>query len=96
MTVLGKMAHDADEGFSNTHGGGSRKRGSLNVNRWGNGFSAEAKRVAAKCKRLRRMVKHVHRRQYDGADALRQELLGDGIVMPDVPRAFFSTEDFPV
>ena len=60
MTVLGKMAHDADEGFSNTHGGGSRKRGSSNVNRWGSGFSAEAKRVEAERKRLRRMVKHVH------------------------------------
>ena len=64
MAVLGKIAHDADEGFSNTHGGGSRKRGSSNVNRWGNGYSVEAKRVAAECKRLRRMVKHVHWRQY--------------------------------
>ena len=82
MAVLGKMAHDADEGFSNTHGGASRKRGS-NANRWGNGYSAAAKRAAAECKRLRRMVEHVHRRQFDDADALRQELLTDGIVMPD-------------
>ena len=29
------------------------------------------------------MVKYVHGRQYDDADALRQELLTDGIVMPD-------------
>jgi hypothetical protein len=64
MAVLDKMAHDADEGFSNTHGGGSRKRGSSNVNRWGNGYSTEANRVAAECKRLRRMVEHVHRCQY--------------------------------
>ena len=39
--------------------------------------------MAAECKRLRRMVKHVHRRQYDGADAPWQELLTDGIVMSD-------------
>ena len=64
MAVLGKMAHDVDEGFSSTHGGGSRKRGSSNVNRWGNRFSAETKRVAAECKkRRRRMIKHVRRRQ---------------------------------
>ena len=83
MAVLGNLAHGADEGFSKTHGGASRKRGSSNVNRWGNGYSAETKRVVAECKRLRRMVKYVHRRQYDGADALRQELLADGIVIPD-------------
>ena len=65
MAVLDNLAHDADEGFSKTHGGVSRKRDSSNVNRWGDGYSAEAKRVAAGCKRLRRMVKHVHIRQYD-------------------------------
>ena len=83
MAVLYSLAHVADLGFSQTHGGASRKRDSSNMNRWGNGYSAEAKRVGAECKRRRRMVEHVRRSQYDGADALRQELLAGGIMVTD-------------
>ena len=65
MQLLGSMAHDADLAFGQTHGGATRVRDKSNPGRFGNGYSAEAKRISLKCKKLRRVVRFVHKRQFD-------------------------------
>ena len=51
------MTRDADMAFTETHGGASRCREKSNPNRWGDGHSSEAKRLALQCKRLRRLMR---------------------------------------
>ena len=57
MQLLDSMAHDADLAFRQTHGGATRVRDKSNPDRFGNGHSAEAKRISLECKKLRRMVR---------------------------------------
>ena len=49
------MAHDVDLAFGQTHGGATRVRDKSNPDRFGNGYSAEAKRISLECKKLRRV-----------------------------------------
>ena len=63
MEFLDSMAHDVDLAFGQTHGGATRVRDKSNPDRFGNGHSAEAKRISLECKRLRRVVRFVHKQQ---------------------------------
>ena len=51
MQLLGSMAHDVDLAFGQTHGGATRVRDKSNPDRFGNGHSAEAKRISLECKK---------------------------------------------
>ena len=62
MQLLGSIAHDADLAFGQTHGGATRVRDKSNPGHFGNGYSAEAKRISLECKKLRRVVHFVHKR----------------------------------
>ena len=70
--------------FTETHGGASRCREKSNPNRWGDGHSSEAKRLALQRKRLRRLMRFVHRRKLSEPVSLRDELKRDGVVIGDV------------
>ena len=50
MQLLGSMAHDADLAFGQTHGGATRVYDKSSPDRFGNGHSAEAKRISLECK----------------------------------------------
>ena len=63
IQLLGDIAHDADVAFGQTHGGATRVRDKSNPGRFGNGYSAEAKRISLECKKLRRVVRFVHKCQ---------------------------------
>ena len=84
MQLLGSMAHDADLAFGQTHGGATRVRDKSNPDRFGNGHSAEAKRISLECKKLRRVVRFVHKHQLDKAPQLCLALAADGVELPDV------------
>ena len=84
MEILGSMVRDVNVAFTETHGGASRCREKSNPNRWGDGHSNEAKRLALQCKRLRRLMRFVHRRKLSESVALRGELERDGVVVGDV------------
>ena len=84
MQLLGSMAHDVDLAFGQTHGGATRVRDKSNPGRFGNGYSAEAKRISLECKKLRRMVRFVYKQQLNKASALCLTLATDGIELPDV------------
>ena len=84
MELLDSMAHDADLAFGQTHGGATRVRDKSNPDRFGNGYSAEAKRISLECKKLRRVVRFVHKQQLNRASALCLTLAADGIELPDV------------
>jgi hypothetical protein len=84
MEFLDSMAHDVDLAFGQTHGGATRVRDKSNPDRFGNGYSAEAKRISLECKKLRRVVRFVHKKQLDKASQLCVTLAADGIVLPDV------------
>ena len=84
MQLLDSMAHDADLAFGQTHGGATRVRDKSNPDRFGNGHSAEAKRISLECKKLRRVVRFVHRHQLDKASQLCLTLAADGVELPDV------------
>ena len=84
MQLLGSMAHDVDLAFGQTHGGATRVRDKSNPDRFGNGYSAEAKRISLECKKLRRVVRFVHKQQLNKAPALCLTLATDGIELPDV------------
>ena len=58
--LLDHVAARADLTFAQTHGGNSRERSKSNQNRWGDGYSAVAKRTALVCTRLRKLVKSVY------------------------------------
>ena len=47
MALLDHVAARADLAFAQTHGGDSRVRSKSNQNRWGDGYSAVAKRAAS-------------------------------------------------
>ena len=51
---------------------------------FGNGYSAEAKRISLGCKELRRVVRFVHKRQLDTTSHLCLALAADGVELPDV------------
>ena len=84
MQLLGSMAHDVDLAFGQTHGGVTRVRDKSNPDRFGNGYSAEAKRISLECKKLRRVLRFVHQHQLDKASQLCLALAADGIEPPDV------------
>ena len=84
MEFLDSMAHDVDLAFGQTHGGATRVRDKSNPDRFGNGHSAEAKRISLECKKLRRVVRFVHKKQLDKASQLCVTLAADGIELPDV------------
>ena len=46
MQLLDDIAHDADVAFEETHGGATKVRDMTNPGRFGNGYSAEAKRIS--------------------------------------------------
>ena len=75
MQLLGSMAHDADLAFGQTHGGSTRVRDKSNPDRFGNGYSAEAKRISLECKKLRRVVRFVHKRQCASSTRHRSSVL---------------------
>ena len=84
MQLLGSMAHDMDLAFGQTHGGATRVRDKSNPDHFGDGYSAEAKRISLECKKLRRVVRFVHKRQLDKAPQLCLALAADGVELPDV------------
>ena len=84
MEFLDSMAHDVDLAFGQTHGGATRVRDKSNPDRFGNGHSAEAKRISLECKKLRRVVRFVHKKQLDKASQLCVTLAADGVELPDV------------
>ena len=86
MALLDHVAVRADLAFAQTHGGNSRERSKSNQNRWGDGYSAVAKRTALVCTRLRKLVKSVYKQRLDDADAMRAILTSDGIEIGDVHR----------
>ena len=73
-----------DLAFGQTHGGATRVRDKSNPDRFGNGHSAEAKRISLECKKLRRVVRFVHKQQLNKASQLCLTLAADGIALPDV------------
>ena len=84
MQLLGIMAHDADLAFGQTHGGATRVRDKSNPDHFGNGHSAEAKRISLECKKLRRVVRFVHKQQLNKAAQLCLTLAADVAELPDV------------
>ena len=84
MQLLDSMANDVDLAFGQTHGGATRARDKSNPDRFGNGHSAEAQRISLECKRLRRVVRFVHKQQLNKAPQLCLTLAADGIELPDV------------
>ena len=84
IQLLGSMAHDADVAFGQTHGGATRVRDKSNPDRFANVYSAEAKRISLECKKLRRVVRFVHKRQLDKATQLCLALAAGGVELPDV------------
>ena len=84
MQLLDSMAHDVDLAFGQTHGGATRVRDKSNPDRFGNGYSAEAKRISLECKKLRRVVRFVHKQQLNKASQLCLTLAADGVELPDV------------
>ena len=84
MELLGSMAHDADLVFGQAHGGATRVRDKSNPDRFGNGHSAEAKRISLECKKLRWVVRFVHQQQLNKASQLCLMLAADGVELPDV------------
>ena len=84
MQLLDSMAHDADLAYGQTHGGATRVRDKSNPGRFGNGYSAEAKRISLECKELRRVVRFVHKRQLGKAPQLCLALAAHGVELPDV------------
>ena len=84
MEFLDSMAHDVDLAFGQTHGGATRVRDKSNPDRFGNGHSAEAKRISLECKKLRRVVRFVHKKQLNKASQLCVTLAAGGIELPDV------------
>ena len=84
MEMLGSMVRGVDVAFPETHGGASRCREKPNPNRWGDGHSGEAKRLALQCRRLRRLMWFVHRRKLSELVALRDELERGGVVVGHV------------
>ena len=86
MALLDHVAARADLAFAQTHGGDSRVRSKSNQNRWGDGYSAVAKRAALVCTRLRKLVKSVYKQRLDDADAIRAILASDGVDIGDVHR----------
>ena len=86
MALLDHVAARADLTFVQTHGGNSRERSKSNQNRWGDGYSAVAKRTALVCTRLRKLVKSVYKQRLDDADAMCAILTSDGIEIGDVHR----------
>ena len=61
-----------------------RSRSSPPAPPFGNGYSAGAKRISLECKKLRRVVRFVHKRQLDKAPQLSLALANDGVELPDV------------
>jgi hypothetical protein len=51
MQLLDDIAHDADVAFEETHGGATKVRDMTNPGRFGNGYSAEAKRISLERKK---------------------------------------------
>ena len=84
MQLLGSMAHDVDLAFGQTHGGATRVYDKSNPGRFGNGYSAEAKRISLEYKKLRRVVRFVHKRQLNKAPQLCLALANDGVELPGV------------
>ena len=86
MALLDHVAARTDLAFAQTHGSDSRVRSKSNQNRWGDGYSAVAKRTASVCTRLRKLVKSVYKERLDDADAIRATLASDGVDICDVHR----------
>ena len=86
MALLDHVAARADLAFAQAHGGNSRERSKSNPNRWGDGYSAVAKRTALVCTRLRNLVKSAYKQRLDDADTMRAILTSDGIEIGDVHR----------
>ena len=84
VEIICGMAREVDLAFTEAHGGANRCREKSNPNRRGDGHSSETKRPALQCKRLRRLMRFVHRRKLSESVAFRDELARDGVVIDDV------------